>query len=124
MIRALPHLWATVIVVLLLMPGSAITVEPFFHADKWAHLGVFLIWIVLWRRCRPQVEAWRVALAVGLMAFGSELCHLLIPALHRSGEILDLMADLIGAGLGWIVALRLPGPRATESVSEAIDNRP
>jgi len=122
-LRALPHLWAAVIVGLMLLPGSAIAVEPPFFADKWAHLGVFLIWTVLWRATTPRAPRWLVAVAVVALAVGSELCHLLLPALHRSAEWLDLAADLIGAGLGWHLANRLMAPRPTEYVSKSIDYR-
>lgn len=79
-------------------------VEPFPQADKVVHAVLFLALAV--------VSRWRfggrrqVLLAVAVYAAVSELVQLLtLPG--RSGDLLDLAVDLLGAAAGWLLARSL-----------------
>ncbi len=85
-------------------PGAPV----FPYADKVVHLAVFalLAAAVRWR-CGP---AWTGALAVAAYAGLSEgVQALALPT--RSGDLLDVLADLLGGGLGWELARRARRPR-------------
>jgi VanZ family protein len=68
------------------------------------HLGLFalLAGTARWRFGRT----WAVAAVAAVYAAVSEVAQgALLPA--RSGDLLDLLADLLGVALGWLVAGRL-----------------
>ncbi len=73
---------------------------PFPQADKLAHVTIFLVPVALavvagWRR-------WAVAAVFGAHALLSEVVQsVLLP--HRSGDVLDAVADLTGVALGVLV---------------------
>jgi VanZ family protein len=84
--------------------------------DKLNHLAAFaslaLCAVFGWRSSRAA----RLAVLVGLLAFGGaiELLQLHVP--NRAGEWRDLLADGIGIGLGalftlWWLRRRTPSPR-------------
>lgn len=116
--RALPHAWALLIAVAMLLPGGVET-PSIPHLDKLVHAAVFLVWTAVWRWCtRPPGVV--VAFAVLALGCGTELTQLMvIPG--RSGDWLDLLADLIGAALGWWLGGMLQ--RLTNPVVDSIENR-
>jgi len=93
--------------------GSSVTLPG---ADKLVHAGLFLL-LALTARARFGASA-RVLAALLVYAAGSELVQAaLLP--RRSGDLLDLLADAVGALAGWHLARRQllrtptrpPGPR-------------
>ncbi|MFQ6006309.1 MAG: VanZ family protein [Woeseia sp.] len=75
----------------------------FLMLDKWLHLLTFLV-LALWFSGQYERSSyWR--LAVGLTAFGAliEVCQRMIS--YRMGEWIDLIADMIGAGIGLVIAV-------------------
>ncbi|MFQ5547230.1 MAG: VanZ family protein [Woeseia sp.] len=71
--------------------------------DKWLHLLTFLV-LALWFSGQYERDSyWRVA--VGLTAFGAfiEVCQRMY--IYRMGEWIDLMADVIGTGIGLAIAV-------------------
>ena len=78
-------------------------------ADKLVHLALFALLAATTR--------WRFGQATGLLAavaayaVVSELVQGLVLA-ERSGDVRDVVADLLGAGLGWWWAGRRLGDRA------------
>jgi VanZ family protein len=78
----------------------------FAGSDKVVHLGLFalLAGTARWRFART----WAVPGVVAVYAAISEVVQaVLLPA--RSGDLLDLLADLLGVAVGWLVAGRLLG---------------
>jgi VanZ family protein len=71
-----------------------------FGADKIKHMGAFVMLALLARASWPLWPLWRLAL--GLAAFGAaiELAQGL-SGLGRTASFADLVADLIGIGLGF-----------------------
>ncbi len=76
-------------------------VAPFPGADKVVHVTVFLVPALL-----GVLAGLRAPWVLGLLAGHAVLSELvqwrLLP--HRSGDPLDAVADLVGVGLGWLVA--------------------
>ena len=70
----------------------------FDGSDKLAHVGIFLLLALTTR--------WRFGRGLALVAayaVASELAQgYLLP--DRSGDAWDVLADLVGAGLGWLAA--------------------
>jgi VanZ family protein len=74
--------------------------------DKTNHLLAFVTLAVLGRqahRARP------VRLAAGLVLFGGLIELLQGLTGYRSAEWIDWLADILGIGLGWLLARALPG---------------
>lgn len=77
-------------------PGGA---PRFTHADKVVHAVLFGLLAVTARwRCGTRTPVW---LAVAAYAVASELVQGLLLD-DRSGDPLDVVADLAGAALGWV----------------------
>jgi VanZ family protein len=82
--------------------------QPFPAADKVVHLLLFAL-LAAATRWRFGPAAWLLAV-VAAYAAASELVQGL--ALEdRSGDPVDVVADLLGAGLGWLAAGRVVGTR-------------
>lgn len=81
-------------------PGGA---PRFEGADKLVHLVLFAL-LALTARLRLGAST-AVWVAVAAYAVVSELVQGLLLA-SRSGDPLDVVADLIGVGLGWFAAMR------------------
>jgi len=102
-------LWAIVLLFGTLRPAFEVS-EPFFPmADKLAHgLGWFILGIPA--SAMAQTHVGRLRAFVACLAFGllTELGQVLVPG--RSFELLDLVADGVGAALGIAVvgSRRLP----------------
>lgn len=75
---------------------------PFVHADKVVHVGVFLVPAVL-----ALLAGFRGRVVVGLLvahAVVSEVVQArLLPG--RSGDPADVLADVVGVGVGLLLAL-------------------
>ena len=71
-------------------------------SDKVVHLVVFAVLTLAGRRARLPV----VPLALGLAAYAAlvEVVQGTVTALGRAGDVRDLAADLVGIGLGLVVA--------------------
>jgi VanZ family protein len=94
---------AAVIFALSAQPGSELSDLPFPHADKLAHTAVFgLLGLCLLRTLlrslpdRPfRFHALVTIVACTLYGASDELHQLFVP--HRTAELLDLLADALGA---------------------------
>ena len=71
--------------------------------DKWWHLLTFTVLSVWFTGQYARSSYWRLVL--GLTAFGAliELGQIMTP--YRSGEWMDLIADIGGIGIGLIIAI-------------------
>lgn len=77
----------------------------FTGADKAVHLALFaLLALTAARRLGARRGVWAT---VASYAVVSELVQA-IALPRRSGDLLDVVADLLGVALGWLVARRLP----------------
>lgn len=79
--------------------------SPFPAADKVVHFALFAL-LALTSRWRFG-SSWPVLAVVAAYAGASEVVQAL--ALDdRSGDAVDVIADVVGAGVGWAAARRLP----------------
>ncbi|WP_439636292.1 hypothetical protein [Oceanicaulis sp.] len=89
-----------------------------FGEDKLKHMGAFLVLTLLARASWPAWPLWRLAL--GLTAFGVaiELAQGL-SGWGRTASLADLVADLIGIGLGFVWLWGVRKVRAKKHASAA-----
>ncbi|MEI7664164.1 MAG: VanZ family protein [Bacteroidota bacterium] len=111
-------LWGLFVIILLLLPGSVFPAVPGFlsllNPDKIIHLFLFGTYFFLqFRGFRLQAvfpglrkNAFVIALSITFtLGAATELVQqYYIPM--RSGSVYDLMADMAGALLGWIIAVK------------------
>jgi len=107
------HLWVAMSAVLLavviygsLMQGLAVPLPGNF--DKVEHLTVYLALAVWFSGLYPRAGYWKVA--VGLLSLG--LAMEILQGLMRVGraaEVLDMVANTVGVGIGLALSLGLTG---------------
>jgi glycopeptide antibiotics resistance protein len=103
--------WASTVGVLVMCftPGSSVPTQQIFQADKFFHVLAFLIVGYAWRRSGVSTTR---ALVIGLLlAVGTEVGQSLLDV-GREGDLLDVLADVIGTLLGVLMAARLRAPQA------------
>ena len=77
---------------------------PFPGADKVVHL---LLFALLSATARLRFgQAWWLLVLVSAYAVGSEVVQA-VALDERSGDVVDVVADLLGAGLGWLATGRV-----------------
>lgn len=109
--RILPFVTAVLLsVIILFTPQSGVPDSP-PGTDKVVHVLLFalLAGTGLWARLP------RLPLLAGLVAYAavSEVLQWLITPLGRGGDVADALVDVVGVGLGWLVArLVLSGSRS------------
>ena len=94
---------ATLLPAFWLWPDNQELVSWVFGADKWLH-GLTFAFLAIWFAGQYQPTAyWRIAM--GLIAFGAliEICQSAIA--YRSAEWFDMIANVIGIGVGLTIAL-------------------
>ena len=96
-------------VIVLFTPESGVPNSP-PGVDKVVHCLLFALLAVTGLRVASR---WVLAALVGYAAL-SEVLQALITPLHRSGDVLDALTDVVGIGLGWGVAV-LISARASRS---------
>ena len=117
----LAALWTLGVLVVCLIPGEDIPVVAFALTDKLVHVAMFAGFGVLWLRAAPArrlgVFGWGVGFAVLI-----EVLQGGIPSIHRSGDPLDVVADVVGLALAFAVDAglrrRAQPPAVLESASE------
>ncbi|MET8757148.1 VanZ family protein [Lentzea sp. NPDC004782] len=111
--RVLPFVIAALLsVVVLFTPESGVPTMP-PGTDKVVHTLLFALLAVTGLYAKiPRILLWLVVYA-GV----SEVLQALITPLHRSGDVLDALVDVLGIGLGWAIAAairsRRRGPHTT-----------
>ena len=91
--------WTVLIVVLCTIPGRSMPTQFLpFSVDKWVHLGLFLVFGVLWLRARPG-RVWAIFAVGAAFGIGIELWQGALP-IGRSPDVLDAIADIVGLALG------------------------
>ena len=107
--------WAVIIFVLCTMPSSGLPQLNIPHSDKIAHFGFFLVQsalLSLLLNFRTRMSYARIVFLSTLMAFvyGGFIEILQVCFFNRTGELYDLIADVLGGLLGamaYPVILRL-----------------
>jgi len=106
--------WFIMTTVLLCLPGSAFPKQNWFDKiwlDKWVHLGLFAVMVVLW--CRAITAAGnrnnsiflQITFYVFLYGVVMEFVQKnFIP--NRSFDVGDIVSDLIGSAIGLFVVMR------------------
>ena len=94
--------------ILFLLPGSSLPKENWFDAiylDKWIHVFLFVILILLWLKAFPGYSSRLYILLIVFAIFYGILIELSqeLFVLNRSMDVYDIMADTAGVIAGaWI----------------------
>jgi VanZ family protein len=107
-----PLIWTIVIGILLTLPGSALPNEAAFRIpqlDKFVHITLFGLFVFLWdlrlskqHRETGRLLRWFFAIYVIANVYGISMEYVQkywIPG--RDFDLADIIADMIGAGLGY-----------------------
>jgi VanZ family protein len=111
--RVLPFVIAALLsVVVLFTPESGVPTAP-PGTDKVVHTLLFAL--LAFTGLYAKIS--RILPLLVVYAGVSEVLQQLITPLHRSGDVLDALVDVLGIGLGWAIASavrsRRRGPRTT-----------
>jgi hypothetical protein len=87
-------------VIVLFTPESGVPSSP-PGTDKVVHCLLFALLAVTALHARPG--RWVLLALVGYAGL-SEVLQQLITPLHRRGDVLDAVTDVVGIGLGWAVS--------------------
>ena len=112
--------WALLILLLCLMPGAALPAwrwADLISLDKAVHAFLFgVLYVLLVRAFRRQYQhpalrshAVMTALVMVVAYGGSTELMQQVPVLGRRGDLLDLLANTVGAGLGLVYDRRRLG---------------
>ena len=114
-LRILPALtWVIIVTVLLCLPGSALPKESWFDKiglDKWIHVTLFLIIVILWCRHVSTSEGKKIRyfsqIAIYFFVYGIAMeivQKYFIP--NRSFDLKDILADGLGCSIGLLISVR------------------
>lgn len=123
MTRRLPAvLWTLGVLASCLAPGVYVPDVPILSVDKLVHVGLFLVfgllWLALYPARRVAVVAWGLGLAVAI-----EVLQQTLP-IGRSGEVFDAAADAVGLALAVGVHSALRLSRASSRAAAPHATRP
>ena len=83
-------------------PAAGAAFEGWLH---WvAHPAAFAVLTWAWQAALPRASPWMTVLGVALFAVGHEAYE--VRAHVHAFEGIDVLLDLLGAGLAWIVPVR------------------
>lgn len=110
--------WSAIVIFLLSIPGSDLPEESSFlsipHFDKWVHLGIFALFVILWcwalslNKNRRNLARSFIWITLGAIVFGylMELVQkYLVP--NRDYDLWDVVADSAGAIIGLLFSLKV-----------------
>ncbi|MEV6242148.1 VanZ family protein [Lentzea sp. NPDC051838] len=105
--RVLPFVIAALLsVVVLFTPESGVPSSP-PGTDKVVHTLLFAL--LAFTGLYAKIS--RVLLLLVAYAGVSEVLQQLITPLHRSGDVIDALVDVLGIGLGWLVFTKVVNAR-------------
>lgn len=97
--------WLIICTVLLVLPGSAFPKEDWLSKiwfDKWVHIGLFAIMVVLW--CwglKEKLKEKYILVSVAALAYGVAMEFIQqYFIVNRSFDIGDIVADAVGCLIG------------------------
>ena len=108
--------WLLFVTLLLCIPGTQfpkITWQNKIWLDKWIHVFLFLVLVLLWCRTflnkvpHPDLKKKFISITVISILYGAGMeivQHYLIP--FRSFDYGDMIADTAGAGAGYFISLK------------------
>jgi VanZ family protein len=112
-----PLLWLIISTVLLTIPGTSFPKENWLDKiwlDKWIHIGMFTIMVILWCRAiyklnidRTNLKNVFILLAIVWLAYGTGMEFVqkyFIP--NRSFDTGDILADGVGCIVGLVYSTR------------------
>ena len=105
-------LWSILIFILLALPGSMIPSEVSFsisNFDKYVHISIFCVFVVLWSfyyAAKPAKKNKSVFFLIFIIAclYGTAMEYVqkyFIP--FRDFDLYDIMADVAGAAVGYVI---------------------
>lgn len=96
-----------VIVLVTLMPQQQLPMAP-NHFDKVEHFAAYGLLAVWFTGLVPRGQYWRVAVGLAVLGVVLEFLQQTMP-LGRSGEFLDVVANVLGVAIGVALALAWSG---------------
>lgn len=110
----IPILYFIAITILLLLPGKAFPQETFLskiYFDKWVHISIFMMLVILWGRSyKTDMDAISTtSLLILLLSIGYGVVIEFIQEEYipyRSFEVGDILADAVGAFIGWVIVIK------------------
>jgi VanZ family protein len=109
--------WLIIVTILLTIPGNEFPKTTWLSKiwlDKWVHIGLFLVLVIVWCRAyaankteitnRRKIFIWLALLGIAYGTLMEIVQHYFIP--FRSFETGDVLADGIGAGLGYFYSVK------------------
>jgi VanZ family protein len=110
--------WLIISIILLTLPGTAFPEEDWLGKiwfDKWVHIGMFAIMVVLWclawKSLKPtavgSLKKAFIIIAIASLTYGTamEFVQLYLIA-FRSFDFGDIVADAVGCTAGWLFSTR------------------
>ncbi len=111
--------WLIISIILLTLPGTAFPTEDWLDKiwfDKWVHIGMFGIMVLLWcaalrsliaSSSLTAIKKTFLIIAFACLVYGilMEFVQLYFVA-HRSFDYGDIIADAVGCAAGWIFSIR------------------
>lgn len=91
--------WTLVILAVCTLPGKNVPNPPFPNFDKLVHLGMFVIWSVLWLLSHPAKGKLIIILGMAY-GLGIEFYQQILP-FDRTFDWWDALADSVGVLLGY-----------------------
>ncbi|MGE5107879.1 MAG: VanZ family protein [Sphingobacteriales bacterium] len=109
-------LWTIAIFILLILPGNSFPQSNWFeeiYLDKWIHIFLFCLFVMFWAlgfNNKPASVQKRILIKLLLtgILFGvlmEVIQHFWVPG--RSFEVKDILSDLAGSFLGWLISLKI-----------------
>lgn len=111
--------WFIISVVLLTLPGTAFPTEDWLdkiYFDKWVHIGMFsimvVLWCLAWRSLKQNNDAGRLTRAFWTIAILCLVYGIIIEFVQkyfipfRSFDVTDIAADAVGSLAGVIFSLK------------------
>jgi len=108
--------WVIICTILLTLPGSSFPKEDWLDKiwfDKWVHIGLFAVMVMTWcwgvqKRTTQnplRVFIWILLLAI-LYGTGMEFVQKYL-VINRSFDAADIIADTVGAAIGFLFSRRV-----------------
>jgi len=110
-------IWLLIITTLLCIPGTElpkITWEDKIWLDKWVHVFLFMILVILWNKGysgkkRIQATTRKIYLQIMILGFLYGILMEIVQEysiINRSFDLMDILADGVGCFIGYLVSIK------------------